>query len=85
MYASEMQQLNKVPLIGFGVAGNQGLFIMRSRNGAIAQATQSKQASKGSKRCKQAPAMPEQTLGEITESRCSGRRARDVPRVIADR
>ena len=40
MYASDMQQWNKVPLIGFGVAGYQGSFIIRSRNGAIEQATQ---------------------------------------------
>jgi hypothetical protein len=40
MYASDMQQWNKVPLIGFGVAGNQGSFIIRRRNGAIEQASQ---------------------------------------------
>ena len=43
MYASEMQQWNKMPLIGFGVAGNQGSFIIRKRNGAIEQATQTKE------------------------------------------
>ena len=43
MYASEMQQWNKMPLIGFGVAGNQGVFIIRKRNGAIVQATQAKE------------------------------------------
>ena len=75
MYASGMQQWNKEPLIGFGVAGYQGPFIIRKRNGAIEQATQAKEITHRSQHAaneeNEASKPPLCGCGDVAESRCT--------------